>query len=88
MQPDFIDRDDEDDPTGNLQHIAEHGITPDEVQEILEAPDASDGTGRSTGRPIRYGSTSTGRFLIVVFEILCDVPLVVRPITAYEPDEQ
>jgi hypothetical protein len=37
----------------------------------------------SSGRPIAFGTTRTGRFIMVVFEVLNPAdPLVVRPITA------
>lgn len=87
MQIDVIDWDNEDDPTGNVQHIAEHGINPAEVEEILESPEARDGTSRSSGRPTRYGWTSVGRWVVVVYEVLCGDPLIIRPITAYETDK-
>ena len=49
---DFIDWDDEDDPRGNVRHVAENGVSAEEVEEVLESPDATDGVSRSrvTGR--------------------------------------
>ena len=42
----------------------------------------------SSGRPIAFGATSTGRFIAVVFEVLnLADPLVIRPITAYDVPE-
>ncbi len=42
----------------------------------------------SSGRPIAFGFTLTGRFIAVVFEISnLDDPLILRPITAYEVPE-
>jgi hypothetical protein len=39
----------------------------------------------SSGRPVAFGSTGTGRFIAVVFGVLnLADPLVVRPITAYD----
>ncbi|MFO0890022.1 MAG: DUF4258 domain-containing protein [Isosphaeraceae bacterium] len=71
--------------TGNVRHIADNGVTVDEVEEILESPNARDDVSRTTGRPIRFGWTSTGKPLIVVFEAEDDGGFViVRPITAYE----
>lgn len=71
----------EDDPHGNIQHIAEHGVTPEEVEEILERP-----TGivqsRSSERPIAFGETSMGRIIAVVYEEV-DADTV-YPVTAYE----
>ena len=34
--------DDENDPLGNVQHIAEHGLTTDEVEVVLDEPDSAD----------------------------------------------
>lgn len=82
---DFIDWDDPDDPRGNVRHIAANGVTVGEVEEVLGSPDARDDTSRSTGRPVRFGLTSTGRYLIVVYESEDDGGFViVRPITSYE----
>ncbi len=42
----------------------------------------------SSGRPIAFGSTATGRFIAVVFEVLnLADPLVIRPIPAYDVPE-
>jgi len=71
----------EDDPSGNAQHIAEHGITKAEVEEVLDNP-AGIETSRSSGRPIAFGETSTGRVIAVVFEKIDED--VIYPITAYE----
>ena len=48
----------DDDPDGNVVHIAEHGITKDEVNEVLENPAGYD-VSRSTGRPMAFGYTRT-----------------------------
>ncbi len=71
----------EDDSDGNVQHIALHGITQDEVEEVLQnAMDAD--ISQSSGRPIVFGDTSTGKHILVVFEEI-DADTV-YPITAYE----
>ena len=57
----------DDDPQGNVQHIAEHGITKAEVVEVLDRPDAHE-VSRSSGRPVAIGTTSTGRTLLVVYD--------------------
>jgi hypothetical protein len=42
----------------------------------------------SSDRPIACGTTDTGRFIVVVFEVLNAAdPLIIRPITAYEVPE-
>jgi uncharacterized DUF497 family protein len=71
----------DDDPDGNVQHCAEHGISKEEVEEVLQ--DASDAdVSRSSGRLVLFGDTSTGRHLMVVYETV-DADTV-YPITAYE----
>jgi uncharacterized DUF497 family protein len=87
MSPDFIDWDDEDDPDGNIQHLALNGVTPEEAEEVLDDPNSRDDISRSTGRPIRLGWTTTGKFVAVVYTVLSKDPLIIRPITAYPPDD-
>jgi hypothetical protein len=81
----------EDDPEGNYQHILEHDVTPDEVEEVLNDRMSRTTTRVSSGRPITFGWTSTGRYIGVVWELVEDDPRVVYPITAYlvpEPGER
>jgi uncharacterized DUF497 family protein len=77
----------EDDPDGNVQHIIEHGITMEEVEEVLLNENNPVGESRSSGRPLTFGKTTTGKHITVVWEQALDNPLVIRPITAYETDE-
>ena len=74
----------EDDPQGNVQHVAEHGITMEEVEEVLLNKKNPVGDSRSSGRPITTGETSTGKRIAVIWEEALDNPLIIRPITAYE----
>jgi hypothetical protein len=60
-------------------------VTQDEVEEVLDNPDSETTTSRSSGSPITFGWTSTGKYLAVVWERVDDDPLTIRPITAYEP---
>ena len=78
----------EDDPNGNVRHIAEHGVTPEEVEEVLNDPAGETGHSRSSGRPVTFGYTAAGRPLLVVWEVVEQDPLVVYPITAYEPEDE
>ena len=81
MQFEAILWDLDDDPDGNVQHCADHGVTKEEVEEVLEnAVDAD--ISRSSGRPIVFGDTATGRHLMVVYESV-DASTV-YPVTAYE----
>ena len=50
-----------DDADGNVQHIAEHGITVEAGEAVVLDRDSDDTTSRSTGRPITFGDTSSGR---------------------------
>lgn len=73
-----------DDPDGNVQHIAKHGLTEDEVEDVLLNADIETEISDSTGRPMRRGWTTTGRFIVVIWEFI-DADTVM-PVTAYEPD--
>lgn len=74
----------DDDPDGNVSHIAEHGITKAEVAEVLQNEDNETDASASSGRPITFGWTSTGKHLAVVWEEAGDDPRMVYPVTAYE----
>ncbi len=76
----------DDDPDGNVQHIAEHDLSVDEVEDVLYAADEVLAS-HSSGGPITFGETRTGRHIAVVFDIIDEDPLIVYPITAYETDE-
>lgn len=67
------------------RHLAEHGVTPDEFEEVVCNP-AEIKRSRTTGRPIAIGETSTGKILMCVYEYLDDTTLI--PVTAFEPDEE
>lgn len=74
----------DDDREGNVQHVAEHDLTKEEVEEVLAYPEHR-ATSRSSGLPVVFGSTSTGRFIAVIFqEIDADTA---RPVTAYDIEE-
>lgn len=77
----------QDDPLGNIRHIAEHNVTPDEVEEILNDRHSRTAYSQSSGRPITFGWTSEGRHLAVVWELVEEEPLTVYPITAYPTPE-
>jgi uncharacterized DUF497 family protein len=67
------------------QHLADHGVTADEFEEVVCNPDHVLKS-RTTGRPIAAGETSNGKYLMCVFELLDDMAVI--PVTAYEPDEE
>lgn len=71
----------DEDSEGNVFHCAQHGVTKEEVEEFfLNAMDVD--ISRSTGRPVVFGETKTGRHLMVVFEAIDKN--TVYPITAFD----
>jgi uncharacterized DUF497 family protein len=84
---DYVEWDDPGDLRGNLEHIAAAGLTPEEVEDVLYAPDPDADTSDGTGRPVVFGTTSTGKYIIVVYDRTEENNVVViRPVTAYEVD--
>jgi hypothetical protein len=74
-----------DDPGGNVQHMAEHDVTIDEVEEVLGNPRSSTVVDKKRiGRFITGGETADGRYLEVVWETALEDPLTVYPITAFD----
>ena len=76
--------DDPDDPEGNVQHVADHGLTIDEVEFVLNNA-AVEETSQSSGRPCCSGFTPLGEYIIVIFEEPVDG--VAYPVTAYQVPE-
>jgi uncharacterized DUF497 family protein len=76
--------DDDDDPEGNVQHIAEHGLDIDDVEWVLSAP-LSEVTSKSTGRPAVWGFAPDGTYIIVIYEEIDED--TIRVVTAYEVPE-
>ena len=76
----------DDGPGGNVEHLAEHGVRPEETESVLQR--FFDDREPSRSNPDRWvieGDTDRGRFLIVVFEYEDDLDLVI-PATPFEPD--
>ncbi len=69
------------DPDGNVEHIAEHGLTIEDVEYVLAHPE-SEAVSKSTGLPVRWGHTIDEIHIIVVYELVDKD--VIRVITAYE----
>jgi uncharacterized DUF497 family protein len=70
-----------DEPGGNAEHIAEHGLTRDDVEAVICNP-LEKKTSRSSGRPVVTGYTLDGRLILVVYEEID--ACTVYPVTAYE----
>jgi len=69
---------------GNAEHIAEHGLDPDEVEHVLMHPEKGD-VSRSSGRPMIVGRTPSGDRIAVVYEELNED--TVYPVTAFLLEE-
>jgi hypothetical protein len=74
----------DDDPDGNVQHVASHGLAKEEVEEVLANPERR-GISRSSGLPIIFGETATGRYIAVVFEEIDRD--TAKPVTAYDTEQ-
>ena len=82
---DYVEWDEPDDPHGNVSHIAAAGVTPEEVEDVLSAPDPDADISDSSGHPVVFGTTSTGKYIIVLYERTEEnYVIVIRPLTAYE----
>ncbi len=72
---------------GNVEHLAEHGVTPEEAEEVIGAYFDDREPSYSTPQYwVVSGFTALGRFLLVVFEYLADEEIVI-PVTAFEPED-
>ena len=58
----------DDSPGGNVEHIAEHGLTPEEVESAFDSIE-TETTSRSTGRPAIFGRTLHDEVIFVVYEL-------------------
>lgn len=74
----------DDDPDGNVEHLAEHDLTVEDVEFVLAAP-TSEGKSQSSGLPAIWGYTEDGRYVIVVYEEIDQD--TIRVVTAYEVNE-
>lgn len=77
--------DDEDNPNGNLQHVAQHELSIQDVEHVLFDPSTEEGISRNSGLPIAWGYTPGGRYIAVVFEEVIEGTIRVR--TAYDVPE-
>lgn len=84
MNPIRVIWDDPDDPNGNVQHIADHGLDIVDVEEVLANP-TSEGVSQSTGRPCVWGYTLENDYIIVIYEEFDED--AIRVVTAYDVPE-
>jgi hypothetical protein len=70
---------------GNIDHLAEHGVSPEEFEQVLAARFRAREISESNPRNWRCeGLTSARRRLVIVFEYFEDEH-VLNPVTAFEP---
>ena len=69
---------------GNVAHVAENGLTPEDVNEVLMNPEETE-MSRATGRPIAFGYALDGRYICVVYEEIDECTLY--PVTAFEIED-
>lgn len=74
----------DDEPGGNVEHIALNGLTPEEVDSVLLDPTIPVSVSDSSGRPCKFGWTNTGKHIIVPWIVEYEDPLTIYPVTAYE----
>lgn len=58
----------DDAPGGNVEHIAEHNLTPEEVESAFNNIE-TETTSRSTGRPAIFGRTLYDEVVFVAYEV-------------------
>jgi hypothetical protein len=73
-----------DDPNGNVQHIAEHGLVPSDVEHVLNHS-AKRSKSRSSGLPLVVGVTPSGEMIAVIYEEIDEHS--VYPVTAYQIED-
>jgi len=67
-----------------VEHIAAHGITQDDFEQVVCNPTRV-GKSRSSGLPAAWGTTTDGRFIMAVYEELD--AMTILPVTAFEVPE-
>lgn len=74
----------EDDPLGNVRHIAEHGLDQEDVESAVNTADRFE-VSRSSGNPILFGHAPDGRRVAIVY-VQVDRETI-YPVTAFYTDE-
>ncbi len=67
----------------NIAHVARHGLTPAEVEPIVNNPRNVVSFSEASGRPCVFGTTKAGQYIVVIYDHVKDKPWTVRVTTAY-----
>lgn len=67
-----------------MEYLLLHDVSVEEFEEVVGSPDSVEQS-RSSDRLVAFGSTSTGKYLACVYELLDDITIL--PVTAYEVEE-
>ena len=76
----------DDDPNGNVQHIAEHGFSKEDVEDVLLDDTNEAAISRSSREVLTFGYTRNGAHIAVVWRQESEedeFPVMIYPITAY-----
>jgi uncharacterized DUF497 family protein len=65
----------------NVEHVAQHGLSPEDVEHALENPLSDEDDSDASGRPIVFEFARDGRIIAVVYEWIDE--LTIYPITAF-----
>jgi hypothetical protein len=76
--------DDDDDPSGNVQHISRHGLGKGDVERILRNRRNPIDRSLASGRSLTRGWTKDGRYVAVVWDEVDQDPRTIYPVTAFE----
>jgi uncharacterized DUF497 family protein len=76
---------DDEPEVGNVDHIAEHGLTTDDVESAFEDI-RKHTTSRSSGRPAIWGITDDGRMIFVAYEVIDKGENLIYVHTAFEKE--
>jgi uncharacterized DUF497 family protein len=68
----------------SIEHISQHGVSQEDFEEVVMNPEGET-ISRSSGNPIAFGTTASGRILCCVFRRINGD--IVQPITAFEVEE-
>ncbi len=69
----------------NVEHIAQHGLTMEDVEHAIENPLGDERSSPTSERKIQTGYACDGSLIDVVYEGIDDV--TIYPVTAYRLEE-